>query len=253
MSQNNHSSGPPSVINAGLFKTGSASMAEAYKILGLRPHHGLDITDVPEHWAQLERAAEAKWPDIPGARPHKAFTRSDWDKVFGEYDAITDLGAPFAEELAAAYPDAKVVVVQRDADKWFKSFDQQTVTPTWGARASFNHYVVFPILRFRGVYTIRKILYGQWRAKTPDDIRKNAKREYEAYYARLREVIPPERRLEYKIGDGWVPLCQFLGKEVPNVDFPWVNESAAHSARFFFAQSNHEGFGYFSSQQNNSS
>lgn len=30
------------VINAGLFRMGTKSMAEAYKILGLRTHHALD-------------------------------------------------------------------------------------------------------------------------------------------------------------------------------------------------------------------
>jgi hypothetical protein len=30
--------------------------------------------------------------------------------------------------------------------------------------------------------------------------------------------------LEFKLKDGWKPLCEFLGKEVPNEPFPHVNE-----------------------------
>lgn len=38
----------------------------------------------------------------------------------------------------------------------------------------------------------------------------------------------PDRLLEYKLGSGWEPLCKFLGKPVPDVPFPHVNESATH-------------------------
>ena len=34
-----------------------------------------------------------------------------------------------------------------------------------------------------------------------------------------------ERRLEYRLSDGWAPLCQFLGCDVPqDTPFPRVNE-----------------------------
>lgn len=43
-------------------------------------------------------------------------------------------------------------------------------------------------------------------------------------------MVPLERRLEYKMGDGQEPLCAFLGKDVPNVPFPRVNERKTHRA-----------------------
>lgn len=39
----------------------------------------------------------------------------------------------------------------------------------------------------------------------------------------IRGLVPKERLLEWEIGDGWEPLCKFLGKLVPNVKFPHVN------------------------------
>ncbi|KAH6991539.1 hypothetical protein EDB82DRAFT_494142 [Fusarium venenatum] len=30
---------------------------------------------------------------------------------------------------------------------------------------------------------------------------------------------------KFKLEQGWEPLCKFLGKNVPNVEFPRVNES----------------------------
>jgi hypothetical protein len=205
-------------------------MAKAYEILGLRAHHGLDLMDLPEQWAMLEEAAEATWPNAPRARPRPPFARADWDRVFGGYDAITDVGSSFAEQLVEAYPEAKVVVVERNFEKWEKSFESQ-VLPIWGPAGVFAYYVVLPIQGNRGIAAMRKILYGSFGAQDVAEIRKRARATYEEYYARIRDVVPPQRRLEYKLGDGWEPLCHFLGKEVPNVEFPWVNEAAAHSAK----------------------
>ncbi|KAH9892398.1 hypothetical protein F4778DRAFT_750456 [Xylariomycetidae sp. FL2044] len=223
--------GPPSVINAGLFRTGTASMAKAYEILGLRSHHGLDLMDLPEHWAQLERAADATWPSATAADKPPLFTRADWDEIFGGYDAITDVGSTFADQLAAAYPDAKVVIVERDVERWAPSFDSQILRAIWGPLADFICYVVCPVINNRGVMAMRKIVLGHWRGRDVHEVRRKMTEGYRAYYARIREVVPEERRLEYKLGQGWEPLCAFLGKEVPASPFPWVNEQAKHKEK----------------------
>lgn len=41
---------------------------------------------------------------------------------------------------------------------------------------------------------------------------------------RVRKACPPERLLEFKLGSGWEPLCEFLGEEVPDVPYPNVND-----------------------------
>ncbi|RYP41647.1 hypothetical protein DL767_000852 [Monosporascus sp. MG133] len=90
--------GPPVLINAGCWRTGTASMAAAYNLLGSRSHHTLtDIGDLRQ-WEPLEQAAESKWPSAPSARPRPPFMRQDWDPIFGSYDAITDGGADYVEE-----------------------------------------------------------------------------------------------------------------------------------------------------------
>lgn len=33
--------------------------------------------------------------------------------------------------------------------------------------------------------------------------------------------------MEFELGSGWGPLCEFLGKDVPDTPFPWINETAA--------------------------
>jgi hypothetical protein len=206
-------------------------MSAAYEILGLRAHHGLNLMDLPEQWMMLEQAAEATWPDAPKVRPRKPFTRADWDKIFGNYDAITDVASTFADQLVLAYPDAKVVVVERDPVKWEKSFNERIIDPIFGPIGIFAYYIIIPIVGNRGLDAMRKILFGYFGARDAAGIRERARAGYERYYTRIRELVPPERRLEYKLGDGWKPLCDFLGTDPPKVDFPWVNEAAAHDAK----------------------
>lgn len=42
----------------------------------------------------------------------------------------------------------------------------------------------------------------------------------------IRGLVPRERLLEWTVEDGWEPLCEFLGKPVPNEPFPHVNAAA---------------------------
>lgn len=69
---------------------------------------------------------------------------------------------------------------------------------------------------------------GAFGARNLGEIKANARATYFGYYDRIRELVPPERRLEYKFGDGWEPLCEFLGKEVPDVPFPRLNDRVQH-------------------------
>ncbi len=39
----------------------------------------------------------------------------------------------------------------------------------------------------------------------------------------IRGLVAKDRLLEWTVEDGWEPLCEFLGKDVPNEPFPHVN------------------------------
>lgn len=215
------------VIHVALFRMATRSMAEAYRTLGYKTHHGVeDILGNP--WSQIEEAAEATWPTVPGARQRQRFTRSDWDRLWGdEYDIITDLACPFADQLIAAYPDAKVVVVQRDFGSWWKSYEEGVLDKMFSPVHRFFIVLIRNVIGSRAADAMLKINYGLFRAKNLEEIRANARQTYDEYYRNIRETVPSERRLEYKMGDGWEPLCAFLGKDVPDMPFPRLNDNAA--------------------------
>lgn len=43
----------------------------------------------------------------------------------------------------------------------------------------------------------------------------------------LKEVVPADRLIFLEVKDGWEPLCKALGKEIPDVAFPRINDSEA--------------------------
>jgi hypothetical protein len=53
-------------------------------------------------------------------------TRADFDAIFQRYTAVSADPPAFAfvEELVAAYPDAKVILYERDEDSWYDSFSK---------------------------------------------------------------------------------------------------------------------------------
>lgn len=174
-------------------------------------------------WAD---AAEAKF--TPERRPDLApFGRAEWDQLLGEFRATTDSpGCFFAAELMAAYPDAKVVLVERDVDKWFASFSSTVMAVQW------------PGLGLRCLLALLHHRYGRlldpyvrlsravWRADSQDAQAATARDVYRAHYADVRARAAPGQLLEYALGDGWEPLCAFLGKPVPDMPFPNVNDAA---------------------------
>lgn len=51
----------------------------------------------------------------------------------------------------------------------------------------------------------------------------HGKQVFHEHYAEVRRLVPAERLLEYKVSEGWRPLCTFLGHAVPAQDFPRSN------------------------------
>ena len=41
----------------------------------------------------------------------------------------------------------------------------------------------------------------------------------------VQALVPQDQLLVYRVGDGWGSLCEFLGHEVPDGDFPHENKA----------------------------
>ncbi|KKA24314.1 NAD dependent epimerase/dehydratase, partial [Rasamsonia emersonii CBS 393.64] len=138
--------------------------------------------------------------------------------------AVTDIPCIlFVDELLAAYPHAQIILTNRPVEIWVPSIKRSFYTilswKRWRLlqfldRRDVHHYI--PILRS----SLTVWTGGNWQDETrlPDG--------YAAHYAHVRAAAKAQGRevLEFRVQDGWEPLCQFLGKEVPDEPFPHVNE-----------------------------
>lgn len=158
-------------------------------------------------------------------------TRADWDRLFGPCEAVTDMGSFFALELIRSYPEARVVLVERDVEDWYRSLDEAILATTWGWRAALFARVLAPLLGGGTGLAIRKVLLGFFGARDVADLRRRARDRYRRHYAEVRAAVPAGQLLEWDLRDGWAPLCAFLGKPVPDVPFPRANPREVHLAR----------------------
>ena len=166
-------------------------------------------------------------------------TKEDWDKMLGQSQATCDLpAAVFSVELAEAYPEAKVIILNRDPEAWYLSV-LNSVAKVMKPRGKLEmlSLIYASILDSRsrqiGIFmqTIGSLALGFDHASDKEQ----AIAWFKDQYATFRVGIPEERRIEYTIKDGWGPLCAHLGVPVPmshdpktgdviEAPFPHVND-----------------------------
>lgn len=214
---------PMQLLSMGMCRTGCASMQKALEILGYPCYHYFQNYAHPLNLPMWDEAIDAKY-----FGKGKPFTKTEWDQLLGHYAAITDVPAIlFQEELMAVYPDAKVVLVERDEDKWLKSFSDTMVAPL---RMRYQTWLVAQLDMGGVVARVRRNFWKvmeAWGADPydPDSVTRDARRIYREHNANVRSRTPKDKLLEFKLEDGWEPLCAFLGKPVPDCPFPHLNET----------------------------
>jgi hypothetical protein len=186
------------VIGAGFPRTATWSQKLALEHLGFGPcYHMSEALEQPAHWPLWEAAA--------AGRP------VDWDAIFTGWGSTTDAPAcHFYKELAAHYPDAKVILGLRDEERWFASTQNTVLTEAvagfHAARGSLG------MVEAVGWGTDPRLHDKAWMLD-----------RYRRHIREVQDVIPAERLLLYDPADGWAPLCSFLGVPVPQEPFPVVN------------------------------
>ena len=203
---------PLGVIGAGFGRTGTLSLKGALEHLGFGPYHMIEVIDRPEHVDFWQRAA--------------AGTAVDWDEILAGYRAAVDWPAcSFYAELAARFPEAKVILTARDPERWYQSA-WQTIFPRITRPVSPDDALAWARIRMQ-----RKIVIEQAFGGDIED-REHALAVFRQHVAEVQRAIPPERLLVYRVADGWEPLCRFLERPVPDQPFPHVNASDEFRRRF---------------------
>jgi hypothetical protein len=176
----------PRIFGIGLNKTGTSSLHEALEMLG---YCGLHYAG-PERARLIRRAIEEQKPLLHYLDP--------------EYDAFSDTPVTTFFWLAdVQYPGSKFILTVRDLELWLDSrrrhVEKNQRRATEGA--------------YKGSFL--KVKPAAWEHEYRRD--EGAVRSYFAHRPDDLLVV------DVTAGEGWKPLCDFLGAPVPDQPFPWAN------------------------------
>ena len=138
---------------------------------------------------------------------------------------VTDLPAAFwFQEISEAFPDAKVVLTIRDSEEvWLKSWVKQQEIDTNLGGCGFLTKMMIRRGFHRKYYALLDAMdaaaFGSLNSKSTVLFKK----KYREHNERVQAAIPKNMLLVYNVKQGWKPLCDFLGCEIPEQEFPWLN------------------------------
>ena len=195
---------PLEIVGTGFGRTGTLSLKTALEQLGFgRCYHMVEVA--PAGHGPLWHAA---WR---GVKP-------DWDALFANFRATVDWpSTAFWREIADHFPRARVIHTERPAEAWYESV-RNTIYQVMVRELPPSFPEPF---RQQLAMANDVILKGTFGGRFED--RAHALAVFEAHNARVKREIAPERLLVHRPGDGWEPLCKFLGVPVPETPYPKVN------------------------------
>jgi hypothetical protein len=195
------------VINAGLGRTGTTSLKAALDRLGFGPgYHMFDIISNEDRLAQWEKIVCEGEP-------------ADWPAIYDGYTAAIDgPSAIYYQQLITAFPDAKVILTVRDAERWYES----TANTLYQFAVNSG-----PTRLYRVVSTM--IWDGLFDGRFAD--KAHAIEIYRQHNEEVIARVPGDNLLVYNVTEGWAPLCGFLDVPVPAGPFPRLNDSESMRAR----------------------
>ncbi|KAL5360641.1 hypothetical protein BJX96DRAFT_175494 [Aspergillus floccosus] len=208
-----HHGGTIKVIVAGLPRTGTISMKRALEELGYGPCFHL-----AEPLCQFDNLRQS------AAVVHTkdtALRRRKLAKLLQGCEVTLEVpGSACLPDLLAMYPDAKVILTERtSAAVWLRSWRGFGID----LRSECFRWVGYWV---PGVVAAND-LYRGWMQLSAERFGVKAEPSEELYHAHsawVKSIVPQERLLVFKCQDGWGPLCEFLGRQRPNL-FPHGNEA----------------------------
>jgi hypothetical protein len=202
------------IIGPGFGRTGTRSLKAALELLGFDPcHHMQTLFADP---AQL-----AFWKTLA------AGGTVNWHEVFADFRSQIDWpGAHVWRDLLQAFPEALVVFSTRPAEAWWNSYAR-----TVGKLRRLYPSLPVPTNVAETLDTMKQVMIRRGIDPEMRD-RDAAIAAFHRQLVEVRAAVPRERLLVFTVGDGWAPLCDFLGVPVPSTPFPRLNDGGDFWSRF---------------------
>ncbi len=200
------------VVGAGFGRTGTLSLKNALEKIGFGPcYHMMEVFPRPEHVAMWHRLAFGG--------------KIDWDVLFEGFRATVDWpSARWWKEIAAHYPNAKVLLSLRDPEAWYKSMMETIYQPMKHPASDHAPEQV----RMQNEMVRKAILDETFDNRFEDKAQAIA--VFNRHNQEVRDTVDPKRLLVFDVREGWEPLCRFLDVAVPSEPFPRLNDTASTQA-----------------------
>lgn len=214
------------LIGAGLPRTGTLTQKLALEELGLGPcYHWVNVLADLDQVGLWMKALDGEGP---------------WAEIFAGHNSTVDWpGGYFYAELIDVYPDAKVLLSVRDPVKWERSFRDTIWTMCHGETLmpmlSRSRALIDPRWE-RYLALVDRMFWGSQGTFAAGHAEPEQMIEQmHAHNEAVKRIVPPERLLVWEVGEGWEPLCEFLGVDVPATPLPHANERDAFVERVIAA------------------
>lgn len=206
------------IIGAGFGRTGTKSLQLALEALGYgKCYHMEELFRNPEgvkHWTNAYNE-----------------TKVDWDDLFKNYNSIVDFpGSIYYKELFKHYPDAKVILSIRDPEKWYQSALTTIFAFDPGPAVKIKLLLKMPfsttarnffkVIKLNDKSIWNKFFEGKFKDKD------YAINKFNSHIEEVKAIVPENQLLIFEAKNGWEPLCDFLGKPIPDGDYPRTNKGA---------------------------
>lgn len=190
------------IVGAGVGRTGTHSLKVALEqLLGGTCHHMVECFGRPDQIAGFTAAFDGE--------------SVDWSELLADFTAMVDFpGSLFWREIAAANPDAPILLSTRDADGWYKSATNTIFMSFEHAPGELQPWML----------AVRKGLHDRF---SDDFENKDAMiAAYDRHNAEVRAEVPADRLIDWTPSDGWDPICAALNLPVPDEPFPVTNTTS---------------------------
>ncbi|KAL4727946.1 hypothetical protein ACLX1H_004645 [Fusarium chlamydosporum] len=203
------------VIGAGYSRTGTLSMAIALEQLLEGPvmHGGSQLLGREDAYVKL-------WTDVFAARHDRPKLLKLLQQATAGFVAITDApGNCFVEELLELYPEAEVICVTRDREKWWASWEAVSKQ----AGAGFLNMFLMPVPGKRWYPK----LVSQFSKQQVERFGPMTSARLDEHNDYVKKVTPPDKFHLMDLSQGWDPLCDALKLPAPDEPFPRFNDAEA--------------------------
>ena len=200
------------VIGAGFGRTGTMSLKAALERLGFGPcFHMIDLIRDPTPLPYWQAAADGE--------------KVDWTEALDGWESTIDWpGCTFWEEIAEIWPDAPVLLSVRDPEAWYRStlnsIHEAKEMALRGELQGNTEEAPDPAV----MQMINGLIWnGTFKGRFTD--KEFALEVFRRHNEDVKSKVPADRLLVYEIKQGWGPLCDFLGVEVPDEPMPHLNDT----------------------------